>query len=327
MIGLLDIVHALADPTRLRIVALLRSMELAIGELANVLEQSQPRVSRHTRILVEAGLLNRRREGAWVFLRLSSEPDIAALIRLIDGWPLSDAEQAVAAADRLRLGTIRAERAETARRYFADHADEWDAIRTRHIAEDQVEAALLKLMHNRRLGHLLDIGTGTGRMAEIFAPAAAQITALDRSPEMLRIARAKLADRSIAVDLVQGDFMALPLAAASVDTIIMHQVLHFAQEPDRVVGEAARVLRPAGHLLIADFAPHDQEDLRSVAAHARLGFSDSQMRGWFASTGMLLEASQTLGGNPLTVKLWLARRRSDDIEHSGHGRQQQRIGL
>lgn len=327
MTGLLDIFNALADPTRLRIVALLRTMELAIGELAIVLEQSQPRVSRHTRILVEAGLLSRRREGAWVFLRLSAEPDIAALISLIERWPLSDAEQAVAAADRFRLGTIRAERAEAARRYFADHANEWDAIRTRHVAEEQVEEALLKLMHNRRLGHVLDVGTGTGRMAEIFASAAAQITAIDRSPEMLRIARAKLADRAIIAELLLGDFLALPLETASVDTVIMHQVLHFALEPDRVIAEVARVLRPGGHLLIADFAPHDQEDLRRLAAHARLGFSDSQMRGWFAATGMLLEASQSLAGDPLTVKLWLGRRRSDDNEISDTSHNQQRISV
>lgn len=325
MTGLLDIFNALADPTRLRIVALLRTMELAIGELANVLEQSQPRVSRHTRILVEAGLLSRRREGAWVFLRLASEPDVEALIGLIDGWPLSDAEQAVAAADRFRLGTIRAERAEAARRYFADHANEWDAIRARHVAEEQVETALLQLMHNRHIGHVLDVGTGTGRMAEIFSPAATQITAIDRSPEMLRIARAKLADQRISADLVHGDFLALPLPASSVDTVIMHQVLHFAQEPNRVIAEVARVLRPGGHLLIVDFAPHDQEDLRSLAAHARLGFSDSQMRGWFAATGMLLEACQSLSGDPLTVKLWLARRHNEEIEPVGRGRQKQRM--
>lgn len=312
MSGLLHLFHALADPTRLRIVALLRTMELAIGELAVVLEQSQPRVSRHVRILVEAGLLGRRREGAWVFLRLAPDADMTALAQLIDRWPLSNAEQANAVADRSRLDRVRAERAEAARRYFADHASEWDAIRARHVAEEQVETAMLALMHNRRLGHILDIGTGTGRMAEIFAPFASQITALDRSPEMLRIARAKLADRTIAADLVQGDFMALPLAAASVDTVVMHQVLHFAQEPDRVIAEASRVLRPGGHLLVVDFAPHEQEDLRSLAAHARLGFSDAQMRGWFASTAMLLEAGQTLDGDPLTIKLWLARRRSDE---------------
>ncbi len=309
--------HGLADPTRLRIVALLRVMELAIGELAVVLEQSQPRVSRHVRILDDAGLVVRQREGGWVFLRLASGPGVDAVTALLDIWPSAAAEAAAMAADRERLELVREERAAAARRYFADHADEWDAIRARHIGEEEVEAAILRLMHNRRLGHLLDIGTGTGRMAEIFAPTARRITALDRSPEMLRIARAKLADRAIAADLVQGDFVALPLGDTSIDTVVMHQVLHFAHEPQRVIAEAARVLRPGGHLLIVDFAAHDQEDLRTRAAHARLGFADAQMRGWFASCGLVIETVQALAGDPLTVKIWLARRRSEAEQDQG----------
>ncbi len=313
----LHLFHGLADPTRLRIVALLRVMELAIGELAVVLEQSQPRVSRHVRILDDAGLVVRQREGGWVFLRLASGPGVDAVTALLDIWPCAAAEAAAMAADRERLELVREERAAAARRYFADHADEWDAIRARHIGEEEVEAAILRLMHNRRLGHLLDIGTGTGRMAEIFAPTARRITALDRSPEMLRIARAKLADRAIAADLVQGDFVALPLDETSVDTVVMHQVLHFAHEPQRVIAEAARVLRPGGHLLIVDFAAHDQEDLRTRAAHARLGFADAQMRGWFASCGLVIETVQALAGDPLTVKIWLARRRSETGQDQG----------
>ncbi|NJS15113.1 MAG: metalloregulator ArsR/SmtB family transcription factor [Sphingopyxis sp.] len=317
MSSLLSLFHGLADPTRVRIVALLRTMELAIGELAVVLQQSQPRVSRHVRILADAGLVVRRREGGWVFLRLRPSAPMDQLLALFDAWSATAEEEAVFAADRARLETVREERAAAAHRYFAEHAQEWDAIRARHVAEGEVESAMLHLMHNRRVGHLLDIGTGTGRMAEIFAATTRQITALDRSPEMLRIARAKLADRGIAAELVQGDFTALPMAARSVDTVVMHQVLHFAHEPDRVIAEVARVLGPGGHLLIVDFAPHDQEDLRTQAAHARLGFSDAQMRGWFASTGLLLETSQALAGNPLTVKLWLARRRSEEGQDEG----------
>lgn len=312
MIELLDIFRALADPTRLRIVALLQVMELAIGELAIVLEQSQPRVSRHVRILVDAGLVARHREGSWVFLRLARVGAVGEIIREAEAWPFSPREQLVIAHDARRLAAIRDERAAAAKRYFADHADEWDAIRSRHVAESEVEAAMLAMMHNRRLGHVLDIGTGTGRMAEIFAPTARRITALDRSPEMLRIARTKLADQPVPTELVQANFLDLPFAAASIDTVVIHQALHFAHEPDRVIAEAGRVLRGGGHLLVADFAPHDDEDLRTQAAHMRLGFSDAQIRGWFASAGMLLETAQTLDGGELAVKLWLGRRRSDE---------------
>lgn len=311
MASQLQLFHGLADPTRLRIVALLRAMELAIGELATVLEQSQPRVSRHVRILVDAGLVVRQREGGWVFLRLASSDAVDALLVLIDRWPSSAADQAVMARDRTGLEAVREERAAAARRFFADHAAEWDAIRARHVAEAEVEAALLRLVKDRPLGHLLDVGTGTGRMAEIFSPLAREITALDRSPEMLRIARAKLADRGITVDLVQGDFAALPLAPQSVDTIVMHQVLHFAHEPARAIAEAARVLRPGGRLLIVDFAPHDQEDLRTCAAHARLGFAEAQMRGWLVQSGLELATVQSLAGDPLTITIWLAQRRGD----------------
>lgn len=309
---LIDIFRALADPTRLRVVALLREMELAIGELAVVLEQSQPRVSRHVRILADAGIIERRREGSWVFLRIAEGGPVGEILARAELWPFSPREALIIGYDAQRLAAVRTERAAVAERYFADHAAEWDAIRSRHIPESEVEAAMLALVAGRRLGHLLDIGTGTGRMAEIFAPSVRRITALDRSPEMLRIARAKLADQPVPIDLVQGDFLNLPLDDATIDSIVIHQALHFAHEPDRVIAEASRVLRGGGHLLIVDFAPHEDEEMRNVAAHARLGFSDAQMRGWFASAGMVLENSQTLEGGDLAVKLWLGRRRSDE---------------
>lgn len=312
MSEVIDIFRALADPTRLRVVALLREMELAIGELAVVLNQSQPRVSRHVRILAEAGIVERRREGSWVFLRLVGGGMAGDLVSRAAQWPFSAHEAMVIAQDARRLNAVRDERAAAAERYFADHAAEWDAIRSRHVAESEVEAAMLAMMRDRVLGHLLDIGTGTGRMAEIFAPTAARITALDRSPEMLRIARAKLSGQNLPIDLVQGDFLDLPVADASVDSIVIHQALHFAHEPDRVIAEAARVLRDDGHLLIVDFAPHEDEELRTLAAHARLGFSDAQIRGWFAAAGLSFNSTQTLEGGDLAVKLWLGRRGVDD---------------
>lgn len=316
-VPLLDVFRALADPSRLRIIALLRVFELAVGEVAQLIEQSQPRVSRHIRILEEAGLVERRREGSWVFVRLARSDSVAALGALADSLPLSGAEAAVAAHDRKRLAAVQAEREAAAARYFAAHAHEWDAIRSLHVAEDEVERAILALMRNRRLGHLLDIGTGTGRMAAVLGPSASRVTALDRSPEMLRIARSRLAAGSVPVELVQGDFLQLPLPGASVDSIVMHQVLHYAATPDLVIVEAARVLRGSGHLLIADFASHDREELRRDAAHARLGFSDAQMRGWFAAAGLILETSEALTGGELTVKLWLGRRRTDLVRDPG----------
>lgn len=308
MVATIDIVRALADPTRLRIAALLGHMELAVGELAAVLDQSQPRVSRHIRILAEARLVERHREGSWVFLRLPDSALIDALRAAADRWPYDSADRAVIAADRAALTRIQADRAAAAERYFAEHAAQWDAIRSLYVAEAEVEDAIVDTLSSRPLGHLLDIGTGTGRMAALLGARAERVTALDRSPDMLRFARSKLADADVPVALLQGDFRGLPLADGEVDTAILHQSLHYAHDAAAVVGEAARVLRPGGRLLIVDFAPHDREELRGEHAHARLGFADDQIAGWCAAAGLELARPRALAGGALTVKLWLASR-------------------
>lgn len=299
----LGLFRALADPTRLRIVALLREMELSVGELAQVLGQSQPRVSRHVRILAEAGLAVRRREGSWVFLTaapaLLAEPVFALLDASGDDNAWRDADAAL-------LGAVRADRAAAAAAYFAAHAEHWDAIRSLHVAESAVEGAMRSLL-GARLGRLVDIGTGTGRMLELFADVAAHAVGIDRSPEMLRLARAKLDGRP-GVELRQGDVAALPLADGSADTVIVHQVLHYLPVPDAAISEAARLLGAGGRLLVVDFASHDREDLRDRDAHARLGFSDGQIARWMDAAGLILAQTETLDGGELTVKLWLGTR-------------------
>lgn len=311
---LLDLFHALGDATRLRIVHLLRAMELAVGEIAQVVGQSQPRVSRHVRILVEAGLVERRKEGNWVFLALSRDESLSPLFALFDRIAQSDSEALWQAADLARLAAVRNDRARAANEYFAQHAEEWDAIRSLHISEMEVETAMQVMLSGQAIGHLIDIGTGTGRMIQLFGPDAARVTAIDRSPDMLRLARAKLPeDAADKYRLVMGDFTALPLDDAAADTIILHQVLHYAQAPETVIAEAARVLDHDGRLLIADFAPHQREELRVRDQHARLGFSDTQMQGWFAAAGLDMASERTLPGGELTVKLWMGRRRSAQV--------------
>ncbi len=302
---LLDIFRALGDPTRLRIFALLRRMELSVGELAQVLGQSQPRVSRHIRILADAGLTTRRREGSWVFLALAVDPAHEPLLAAIDQTAGEWAED-----DAARLDAVRAERVAAAGRYFAAHADDWDAIRSLYISEQQVEAAMAAMLGERPIGRLVDLGTGTGRMLELFGRTAARAVGVDRSPEMLRLARAKLADAVPTAELRQGDLTALPLADATADTVILHQVLHFVPQPASALAEAARLVAASGRMLIADFAPHDREELRSRDAHQRLGFSDTQIEAWLASAGLELAAVKELEGGELTVKLWLAERPS-----------------
>ena len=298
-----DRFQALADPTRLRVLALLRLMELSVGELAQVLGQSQPRVSRHLKILADAGVLERRKEGSWVFLTLADPDGIAPLFALIDEWA-DRATRALFASDAARTESIRAERAEAATRYFAGHAAIWDQIRSLHVAESEVESAIDQALGRRPLGRLVDVGTGTGRMIELFGPRATQAMGIDRSSEMLRLARVKLEAAGIASSLRQGDIYALPLADQSADTIVIHQVLHYAHSPAAAIAEAARVLAPGGTLLVVDFAAHEREDLRDRDAHIRLGFEDEVMAGWFASAGLQVDQVEHLKGGELTVTLW-----------------------
>lgn len=310
----LDIFRALADPTRLRIFRLLRSMELAVGEIAQVVGQSQPRVSRHVRILVEAELVDRRREGSWVFLTPGQGMAAQAMLGWFDSVPPSAEEQLWMDADLARLTAVRADRARAAAQYFAEHADEWDAIRSLHVPEAEVESAMTRLFGARALGRLLDVGTGTGRMAELFGSRATSVVAVDRSPDMLRLARAKLpAEDADKFRLMVGDFNDLPLDDGVADTAILHQVLHYAQAPEQVVAEVARVLVPEGLFMIVDFAPHDVEDLRTRAAHARLGFSDDQIASWFAQSGVEMVATEALSGTALTVKIWMGCRRETSV--------------
>lgn len=309
------IIKSLADPTRLRIMRLLAAMELAVGELAQVLEQSQPRVSRHVGILCDAGLAERRREGSWVFLHTPSiAEDNALLDAIIHLLATAEREDAGFARqcleDRRQLAAIRAAREETAQAYFTRHAGEWDELRQLHSSDAQVEKALVEALAEANLGDLLDIGTGTGRIAELLSDGASKVTALDKSLEMLKLARAKLQHLPAGkAELVPGDFTDLPFAEAQFDTVVLHQVLHFAQEPELVLQEAARVTRPGGRIAIVDFAAHNHEELRTRYAHARLGFADSQIKQMLRDAGYTAKTPVALEGGELVVKIWIGQRK------------------
>lgn len=306
---------ALADPTRLRVLALLRAMELSVGEIAQVLGQSQPRVSRHVKILAEAGLIDRRREGSWVFLALGSGELVEPLFGLIDRWKTRGGAD-ISGADIDRLQAVRSERAAAAQSYFDAHAVDWDRLRSLHVAEAEVEAAIARAVtfDGRAVGRLTDIGTGTGRMIELFGQQASQALGVDRSPEMLRLARVKLAEAGLAAELRQGDMYALPLPSGSADTVILHQVLHYAQNPAAAVAEAGRLLAPGGRLLIADFAPHEREELRNRDAHARLGFADEAVLKYLERAGLNGEVVEHLEGGELTVTIWAGDRPAERLK-------------
>jgi ArsR family transcriptional regulator len=306
---LLSALKATAEPTRLRLLALCAEGELTVSELTAILGQSQPRVSRHLRLLCEAGLLERFREGNWIFHRLARESVNADLVRrLLALIPQDDPNIEL---DRERLRAVRRARAERAAAYFRKNAPEWDEIRSLHVPESEVERALVEVVSDAGPRELLDVGTGTGRILEILAPLVEHGLGVDISSEMLAIARAKLGDKAITnCELRLADMYKLPVVSASVDAVTIHQVLHFADEPAAVIAEAARVLRPGGRLIVIDFAPHELEELRADHAHRRLGFGDAEVRGWFQKAGLNPASTTVLEGDPLTVVVWPAERAS-----------------
>lgn len=300
---LLGGLRAAAEPTRLRLLALCAHAELTVSELVQILGQSQPRVSRHLKLLCEAGLLDRFREGTWAFYRLSERGRCAELARvLIDLIPPEDEELA---RDLKRLSAAKKANADRAAEYFSRNAADWDKIRSLHIGEAAVEAALLKLFPGSGIEDFLDIGTGTGRVLELLASRVRRGVGVDLSREMLAVARANLQNSDIRnCQVRQGDMYQLPFNGESFDAAVIHQVLHFSEDPAEVIAEAARALRPVGKLVVIDFAPHDLEILRSEHAHRRLGFRDEDMRRWFEEAGLTPLEAVRLEGDPLTVCLW-----------------------
>lgn len=305
--AVLDALRAAGEPTRLRLLRLLAREELSVMELVSILDQSQPRISRHLKLMTEAGLIERFPDGAWVFYRLSQAPSVRPLLDAIlalsgDAYP----------EDLSRLEAVRVSRRKSAEGYFETIAPKWDEIRSHYVSETDVEAAILKALGDQPVSYLVDLGTGSGRMLELLAGKAETAIGVDQSQHMLNIARAKAYQAGLAhADFRHGDIYDTRLNGGLADLVVIHQVLHFLSDPARAIAEAARLLKDGGRLLIADFAHHDLEIMREQYQHRRLGVLDEDMADWFAQAGLDAIASLDLppqkpGG--LTVKIWLARK-------------------
>lgn len=312
---LLAMLRAAGDPSRLRILLLLREAELTVSELTQILGQSQPRVSRHLKLLCDADLLQRFKEGSWVFYRSAERGDRAQFGHMLAA--LSPKGDESFEADRHRLAAVRQAREAAAAAFFKANAADWERIRSLHASDQEVEAAILRLMEKLPRVEVLDAGTGTGRMLELLASRISRGTGVDVSPDMLAIARDRLERAGLQHCQVRlADIRHLPFPAGSAsqgfDVAIFHQVLHYLEDPQAAVAEAARVLKPQGKVLIVDFAPHELEFCRGELAHRRLGFTDEEVRSWFESAGLKPLAAESIDAGParggaenLTVKLWL----------------------
>jgi ArsR family transcriptional regulator len=311
---LLAALRACAEPTRLRILALAARGAFCVTEFTEILGQSQPRLSRHLRLLCEAGLLERLREGANAWFGLPPEASAGfSLVRaVLDRLPEGDE---VLAADRRQTARVLAERARAATETFVRKGAEWDEMSALDLPAEAVEAALLGLLPDAGLGRVLDIGTGTGRLLELLAPRASSGLGVDASRAMLALARARLARPGLTHCAVRlADMYRLPLPDGGFDTVLLHMVLHHAEDPAAALAEAARVLRPGGRFLLVDLAPHDNAEALRRLAHRWPGFSDDGIRGLLAAAGLGPVGSVAVPG-ALDVCLWLAERAPADMRH------------
>ncbi|HSB85723.1 MAG TPA: metalloregulator ArsR/SmtB family transcription factor [Ilumatobacteraceae bacterium] len=318
---LLQVLWALDEETRLRIVALLQHGELTVTDLTDILGQSQPRISRHLKLLADAGVVDKHREGTWAFFDLVTDGPVGELVGQV--LAMTDPHDGRVAADLDRLGVVRSRRAAAAQEYFAGIAPRWDEERSLHASDAIVEQAIIETLGSTSYSSMLDVGTGTGRMLQLLGGRAERAVGLDSSHSMLAVARANLERAEVrGIDLRQGDIYSPPFAGDSFDLIVIHQVLHFLDEPAQAVRAVARLLTQGGRLLIVDFSPHSLEFLRTEHAHLRLGFRADTVAGWLEQAGLDVPTIRTIespdvdssgGSDRLTVSLWLGRDRRHSL--------------
>ena len=308
---IVDVLKTIAEPTRLRILKLLADGDLTVSELTGILGQSQPRVSRHLKLMLDSRLIKRQQEGSWALFRLSR--DAASDVLVQELLSRIDSGDETIRRDAERLTEVKAKRRDRASSYFTKNAASWDEIRSHHVADKQVEDALVALVGDKPVRYMLDLGTGTGRLLEVFSDIYQYGIGIDSNRDMLNVARANLDAAGVRnAEVRLGDVYNLPIVRNGFDLVTIHQVLHYLDDPAAAIRQAARALRPGGRLVIVDFAPHDLDFLRDEHAHQRLGFSDADIEGWFTAAELAPGPSKALAagkvdGGRLTVKIWVAR--------------------
>lgn len=302
-----DILRAAGEITRLRLLSLLSEGELSVKDLTEILDQSQPRVSRHLRLLTESGLVTRHAEGAWAFFRLSDETNAATLVQHLLGQ--LDENDPVMQADVARLEAVQRDHQMRAASYFSKVAKDWDRVRSLHAPESAVEQAIVDMMAGIDVDLFVDLGTGTGRMLELLDGHFKKGVGIDSSREMISVARSKFersGQKHVFVRL--GDIGQLDEYQSSADMTMLHQVLHHFVDPGQALQSARQTLKPGGRIVVVDFMPHKLEFLREEQAHKRLGLSHEQMDAWANAAGLKVSNAKEIPhnkpGGGLTVCIW-----------------------
>jgi len=276
---LLRIHKALADETRLRLCAILLRHELNVGELTGVLGMGQPRISRHLKILAEAGLLECRREGLWAFYRAApSGPGR----RFLDCQEELLAAEPRCVQDRERAAQVLRERVAATQRFFDSVAGQWRDLSREILGDFDLADEMAARLHAGML--VADLGCGPGELLARLAEGARLAIGVDSSPRMLELAAARLAGRTN-VSLRLGELEHLPLREGEVQAVTLSLVLHHVSDPVAVLAEARRVLAPGGELLVAEFDRHDNEAMRERYGDARLGVDRNMLYDWLLAAG------------------------------------------
>ncbi|HPS59462.1 MAG TPA: metalloregulator ArsR/SmtB family transcription factor [Spirochaetota bacterium] len=297
-----NIFKALSDESRLRILSLLRNNELSVNEIAAVLGMGQSRISRHLKILADAGLLAYRKEGLWVFYMMGNEGlwcDICGPVfdRLASGDAFKN--------DAMNLQNYLAERTERGREYFNSVAPEWKSIRSSMLGDFDLNSEICALMPES--GIIADLGCGSGELAVRLLVKADRVIGVDRSPAMLAEARRLLEGKNGMIDLRLGELDHLPVRDGEADSVVISMVLHYLDEQQQAVDEASRILKPGGVLVLAELDSHNNEKMRSVYGHRRLGFSKETVSGWMKGAGLVLKCNKKFkAGEGLNTVIYMA---------------------
>jgi len=278
---------ALSDPTRLRLMNILDRFELNVNEIVSVVDMIQSGVSRHLRILLEAGLLLSRKEGSYIYYSADQAGAGRPVIKLACSRVQTDP---LFSADLVRAEQCITLRQNRAKRFFKTVAPQWDRLKKEVLGDFDLNSLFETQIGDARV--VADLGCGTGEMlSRLLGRGPMALIGVDSSPEMLEQARIRLPERSD-LELRLGELENLPMRDREVDAAVMSMVLYHIYEPEKSIHEVFRVLKPGGFFLLADFMSHNREEIREIIGGSWLGFKKTKIKEWLTASGLTLKRAE-----------------------------------